>query len=416
MTDSVDCPPRRRLFEAVGIELEYMIVDAESLDVRPIAESVLRDEAGAVVSDLEFGDIAWSNELVAHVIELKTDGPALTVDDLAAKFQQHVEQVNRRLAPHGACLLPTAMHPWMDPHAEMVLWPHESGEIYETFNRIFDCRGHGWANLQSMHINLPFANDQEFGKLQAAVRLILPLLPALAASSPFMDAKPTGLLDSRLDVYRNNSRRIPSVAGRVIPEPAFDEATYEERIFEPMFTEIAPHDPDGVLRHEFLNARGAIARFSRGTIEIRVIDVQECPLADLAIAAAVIGVLKLLVEQTWTDIDTQKAIPIDPLERVFLAAIRDAELAVIDSPELLRHFGMSESRLTLSELWRHLCESITQTDHDFTRRHSAIDVILNEGPLARRIVKRLPESPSREELRGVYEQLANCLATGTQFR
>ena len=62
----------------------------------------------------------------------------------------------------------------------------------------------------------------------------LPLLPAIAASSPLMDARQTGLLDSRLEVYRSNSRRIPSVAGRVIPEAVFDEATYNRVIFEPM--------------------------------------------------------------------------------------------------------------------------------------------------------------------------------------
>jgi hypothetical protein len=32
-----------------------------------------------------------------------------------------------------------------------------------------------------------------------------------------------------------------------------------------------------VLRHEWVNARGAIARFDRSAIEIRVLDVAECP-------------------------------------------------------------------------------------------------------------------------------------------
>ncbi len=416
MTSFDESLPRLHLFDAVGIELEYMIVDAETLDVRPIADAVLRDETGAIVSDVEHGDLGWSNELVAHVIELKTNGPAASVDNLATTFQTHVEEVNSRLAPQGACLLPTAMHPWMNPDAEMVLWPHEYGDVYETFNRIFDCRGHGWANLQSMHINLPFAGDDEFGRLHAAVRLLLPLLPAIAASSPLMEAKQTGLLDSRLEVYRTNSRRIPSVAGRVIPEAAFDEATYNQVIFDPMFAEIAPLDPRGVLRNEFLNARGAIARFSRSAIEIRVIDVQECPAADLAIAAAVIGVLKLLVEQTWSDTGAQQSVGIDPLERLFLAAIRDADRAVVDSCELLQHFGVSGSSLTLNELWRHLYESITKVDHSFSRTHPALDVILSDGPLARRIIGRLPAYPSLEEVRMTYGQLAQCLASGTLFR
>ena len=407
--------PHLHLFDAVGIELEYMIVDSRTLNVRPIADVVLRDETGAVASEVEHGSLAWSNELVSHVIELKTNGPAATLDGLAEAFQSQVGEINRQLAPHGARLLPSAMHPWMDPHAEMVLWPHEYGPVYEAFNRIFDCRGHGWANLQSMHINLPFSGDEEFGRLHAAVRLVLPLLPALAGSSPIMDGNRTGLMDSRLEVYRTNSRRIPSVAGRVIPEPAFDAASYSRLIFTPMFADIAPHDPEGVLQDEFLNARGAIARFSRGTIEIRVIDVQECPAADLAIAAAAISVVKLLVDQHWTDTRSQQSIPVEPLEAVFLAAIRDAERATVDSPELLQQFGVSAMSLTLAELWQHLLREVAPDPSAGFDWRPTIDTILRRGPLARRITDALSASPDPAELRRLYARLADCLASGSLF-
>src|SRR5690606_7705226 len=113
------------------------------------------------------------------------------------------------LAPMGAMLMPTAMHPWFDPATETRLWPHEYSPVYETYNRIFGCQGHGWSNLQSMHVNLPFANDEEFARLHAAIRLALPILPALAASSPLVEGRVTGLADSRLDFYRFNSRRLP---------------------------------------------------------------------------------------------------------------------------------------------------------------------------------------------------------------
>ena len=83
-----------------------------------------------------------------------------------------------------AILLPTAMHPWMDPHTETLLWPHGNRDIYHTYNRIFNCQGHGWSNLQSVHVNLAFKGDEEFGRLHGAIRLLLPLLPALAITSP----------------------------------------------------------------------------------------------------------------------------------------------------------------------------------------------------------------------------------------
>ncbi len=402
------------LFSAFGIELEYMLVDVQTLDIRPIADQVMQLEAGRIVSDVEFDDISWSNELVLHVLELKTTNPAPSLAPIAQQMQSQVRRVNELAGQLGARLMPTAMHPRMDPLKEMQLWPHDYSPVYECFNRIFDCRGHGWANLQSMHINLPFANDEEFGKLHAAVRLVLPLLPALAASSPLMEGRITGQLDSRLETYRLNSRKIPSIAGRVIPERAFTEAEYNTRIFEPMFRDIAPHDPEGNLRDEFLNARGAIARFSRGSIEIRVIDLQECPAADLAIARIVVDVLKRLVAEAWTPTEDQQLIEIEPLETVFLDAIVRGDQAVIRDKQFLSQFGISgEEELSVGELWQYLA---SHPDDEGLRHggdaYAPLQTILQAGPLARRLSESLGSSPSRAELHHTYGELCDCLRRG----
>jgi gamma-glutamyl:cysteine ligase YbdK (ATP-grasp superfamily) len=403
------------LFDAFGIELEYMIVDAASLDVRPISDRVLVDDTGAVVSDVEQGPISWSNELTHHVIELKTTSPAASLTALADQFQQNVRQINDRLRTEKARLLPTAVHPWMNPAEEMRLWPHDFHAVYEAFDKVFDCRGHGWANLQSMHINLPFANDEEFGRLHAAIRLLLPILPALAASSPILDGRPTGLLDSRLDVYRRNSARIPEIAGRVIPEPVYDQARYDEHIFQPMYRAIAPYDSQGVLQDEFLNARGAIARFSRGAIEIRVIDVQECPQTDLAIATLTIAALRQLVAQRWTSTQEQQQVSIDTLEPLLLAAIRDADAAVIRDADYLRHFGVSANSISLRDLWRRVRDAAALSVPDAGNVRDALDVLLSEGPLARRILQAVGTGPSPAKLKAVYERLADCLERGELF-
>ena len=171
------------LFEAYGVELEYMIVEAGSLAVLPVTDKVLYALAGKYVSQVDLPDLSWSNELVLHVIELKTAGPAAALEPLARVFQEHVGRVNRILQPLGGRLMPSAMHPWMDPARQMRLWPHEYSPVYQAYDRIFDCRGHGWANLQSVHLNLPFGDDQEFGRLHAAIRVLFPILPALTASS-----------------------------------------------------------------------------------------------------------------------------------------------------------------------------------------------------------------------------------------
>jgi gamma-glutamyl:cysteine ligase YbdK (ATP-grasp superfamily) len=451
------------LFEAYGVELEYMIVDAQSLAVLPISDKVLYQVAGEYASQVDLPDVAWSNELVLHVIELKTANPAPALTPLAEKFQEHVERINELLVPLGGRLMPSAMHPWMDPWQEMRLWPHEYSPVYEAYHRIFDCRGHGWANLQSTHLNLPFADDEEFGRLHAAVRLLLPIMPALAASSPIMDRRLTGLMDNRLEVYRTNARRVPSCTGMVIPEPVYTQDEYQRLILQRMYDDIAPLDPEGVLQYEFLNSRGAIARFERNSIEIRVLDVQECPAADVAVCMAVTAVLKALVAERWMDLKTQQAFSTESLAALFNRTTRDAEQSLIAERAYLDLFGFPRSSGTAGDLWRHLVQSLDLLgDGDRagaqpplvspertvmkggscpvcegpergqnqrscstcpTACHSglatswreALRVILARGPLARRICNSIAVEADADPFEEVYRELCNCLAAGRMF-
>ncbi len=403
------------LFEAIGIELEYMLVHTDTLNVFPITDQVLHAVAGKFESEVNRGLLSWSNELALHVIELKTTLPVPQLDpSLIASFQSAIGEINAILKPLGGRLLPSAMHPWMNPFHEMKLWPHEYNAVYEAFDRIFDCRGHGWANLQSVHINLPFANDDEFGRLHAAIRLVLPMLPALAASSPIMDGRLTGLLDNRLEVYRHNARSIPSLSGLVVPEPVYSRGDYDRVIFERIYRDIAPHDPEGILQHEWLNARGAIARFDRNAIEIRVLDIQECPQADLAIGEAICHVLQMLVREESSPLAHQQAYPTELLHQLFLKGVRDAEDAIITDPEYLRLFGLNGPRGSMREVWRHILKDVLASGDRSGHRQSLLQ-ILNHGPLARRIVRALKGETGRSALQHVYRQLADCLAEGRLF-
>ena len=402
--------PPLHLFEGYGIEIEYMIVARDTLDVLPVCDEVLRAVAGDYVSDVEGDDIDWSNELVLHVIELKTAEPAPALAGLAAKFHRDLLTINGLLDAHGGRLMPSAMHPWMDPHRQTRLWPHDYSPVYQTFDRIFDCRGHGWANLQSVHINLPFAGDEEFGRLHAAIRLILPILPAIAASSPLADGRITGHLDTRLDTYRGNARRVPSVSGQVIPEPVFTKADYHADILARIYADISPLDPEGILQHEWLNARGAIARFERDAIEIRLLDTQECPTADLAVAAVVIAAVRTLVDERWVSFADQCRFAVEPLDAVLHSTTRDGEAAIIADPEYLAALGMNDQRCSAGELWSHLAANCLPADVvDNGEWQRALAHISSQGSLARRITRRVGPDPDHARLFEVYGELCDCL-------
>jgi gamma-glutamyl:cysteine ligase YbdK (ATP-grasp superfamily) len=407
-------PQRPGLFEAYGVEVEIMIVDADSLDVKPVCDELIAAVAGEPVSELELGDISWSNELTLHVLEMKTTGPAPSLSGLAGAFHESVLRAAQRLEAMGARLLPGAMHPWMDPHVETELWPHEYTDVYHTFDRIFGCSGHGWGNLQSTHVNLPFSGDEEFARLHAAIRLALPLIPALAASSPYQDGRAGSALDGRLVAYRGNARSVPSVTGLVVPEKVFTRAEYERDILGRIYADLAPHDPEGVLRHEWANARGAIARFDRCTIEIRLIDSQECPSADLAVVAAVVSLVRSLSVGPLSERDVLADPSTESLSWLLDSAVMHGERAVAKEPRLLAALGVKKDSVPLGELWARLLDA-NPPDDPRDEWTGPLQRILDEGPLGRRMLEAAGAAPSREDLRRLARGLCDCLAADQSF-
>jgi gamma-glutamyl:cysteine ligase YbdK (ATP-grasp superfamily) len=250
--------------------------------------------------------------------------------------------------------------------------------------------------------------------LHAAVRAILPLLPALAASSPFVEGRHPGSLDCRLGFYATNARRIPSVTGQVVPEAVFGRAAYEALLGR-IYADLAPLDPQGVLRHEWLNARGAIARFDRMALELRVLDVQEHPGADLAIAAAATAAIRGLSDPAPAHQQRLRALDTAALAATLAATARAADAAQIEDRELLRALGLDASPRRAGRVWaeligRHLAPEAAAAEH-----RPALERILDEGCLARRILGRAGLEPSRPALRAVYAELCECLRAGRSF-
>ena len=123
------------------------------------------------------------------------------------------------------------------------------------------------------------------------------------------------------------------------------------RAERPLYAALAPHDPERLLCQEWANACGAIARFDRNAIEIRVVDVQECPVADVALAAAIIDLVGLFYED-----DGRPQPPSSELAEILRAGIRDGERARIDSPV----YGV---RGAARDVWRVLAQRMRDAPH-----------------------------------------------------
>lgn len=401
------------IFSVIGIEIEYMLVDKNTLEIQPKSDLILKQLAGKQVNEIALGEIAISNELVMHVIELKNNGPKPPHHPIASQFQQTILKLQPLLQQHHLQLLPTGAHPWMDPQVETKRWPHGNESIYKQYDAIFNCQGHGWSNLQSMHVNLPFANDTEFCQLHNTIRLLLPLLPSLAASTPLLDGKKTGFLDSRLDFYGKNQQRVPVISGDVIPEFIRSEEQYQNDILKPMYQDISQFDTQGLLQYEWLNSRAAIAKFASGAIEIRIIDTQECVNADIAIANAILAILKNW-HQSGSTHYLENIYPTKKLKSLYDQSLKEGLAVSIDDSALLEQWQLPPGRSrTLRDIWASLLERVGPELSQIDQH--ALEHILQQGNLSERILRACGGDLDKEKLRYIYRQLGDCLIRNQQF-
>ncbi|MCW5589393.1 MAG: glutamate--cysteine ligase [Legionellales bacterium] len=401
------------LFSAVGVEIEYMLVDPQSLNIKPNCDLILEKIAGEITDEVECGEIGISNELVRHVIELKMSSPQPLTENTHQQFHRTVTEVlNPVLAEFNTTLMPSGAHPWLIPDHTIELWPHGNKEIYQAYDKIFGCHGHGFANLQSIHLNLPFANDEEFYRLHSAIRIILPLIPALCASTPFLEGKSTQLADSRLYCYKNNQKKIPIISGNIIPEFVTSENDYHDKILNKIYQALQPLDPEKILQHEWVNSRGAIARFERDAIEIRLMDSQECPLADLTCVAIINGILHYLIDTT----DQFLCSPCDTivLKNLLDEATKLGMQAHCDDKKYLQQFGLAQKNI--QQFKALLDKLIEQASHYIAPLYlQTAEKILKHGNLSARLLKAAGKTITVTQLREVYSKTLQCLQANELF-
>ncbi len=406
-------PPSRpwRAYEVTGLELEYPIVDRD-LNVMPIAEEALAALAGRPCSDVELGRVGFSNEIMDHVIEIKNVLPHRSLARAEADLVEGVRRMALVLDQRQrARLLPGGMHPWFRPEKAR-LWRRSNRRIYETYARLFDVRSHGWANVQAVHVNLPMGDPEDAVAMMNAARLLVPYLPALAASSPLVEGELTGAVDNRVHWLLLHQARLPESMARLVPEPLSRYSDYRRDILGPMYAAVDRLPDAGALRHEFLNARGAVFKASRESLEVRILDVQECVAMDMAIA----WFTRRAIKDLSRSLDELRPAPQAVLEADLFAVAREGSQARVLAPHLPLD-SLRDARGTLSArqvLAWHL-ERIQWRVRLQEQRYLDLSAgIVQQGSLAERILSRLLPLASNEEeftpaARRIWIELADCL-------
>lgn len=404
-------PREYRAYEVAGLELEYSIVDAK-LRPRCGVDDLFAALSGRRTSDVELDSVGLSNELAAHVLEMKTP-PERSLVRAERRLAAGVREVSAVLRDRfGWRLLPTGMHPLMRP-SQTRLWSRGGQEIYRTYARLFGIRKHGWLNVQSCQVNLPFGSPEEATAMHNAAAALIAYLPALAASSPIVEGRRGPALSSRMAFYATNQESIPVLTGGVIPEYVDSLDDYRERVFGRIYTALDEVPGTRLIRHEWVNSRGAILRFDRRAMEVRVLDLQECPKLDVAIAAFVRGALASLSGRVLAG--TLQL----PERRLLLADYKQAVKQGRSGSVSTQWLGGKRRALTargvLEGLLEDAADHLSETERPYLR---LVEQRLAGGNLAERILARLGRvsgARRRDAIVELYGELASCLEANTPW-
>ncbi|MEJ2472212.1 MAG: glutamate--cysteine ligase, partial [Desulfuromonadales bacterium] len=143
-----------------------------------------------------------------------------------------------------------------------------------------------------------------------------------------------------------------------------------------------------------------------------LLDVQESPYADLAIIQLVVAVLRELVTEAQASYAEQKKWSETALAGILQTVLQEGRHAQLTNRRYLNLFGVAAESMVVGELWQHLAHRLVPAAHPFW---PALRVILEEGPLARRISTALAQDSGRDRLAAVYRQLCQCLQEGQLF-
>jgi len=313
--------------EVLGPEHEFSLVDG-NLYPLPIVDTIIKELNGRIVNYVKLKSFTFGKELQSHVAEFKANAPFYSPETFEENMQGAVLEIADFVEKkHDAQLLGTGMHPLL--HLEKAkVWSHRDRKIYEALSRIFNFYQHGWLNIQAFQLNLSYGNEKEAIQLHNALANLLPYIPAISASSPVYESKISEYTDSRLHFYRINQKEIPSMTGNIIPEYVNSFKEYRQIIINHYTEELQKlNAPEWLLNKEWLNSRGAVFRFDRKAIEIRIMDEQECIKADVALSCFIRASLRGMLPRK------EPYLPRDILIEDLNSVIKDGLEAKVQHPK-----------------------------------------------------------------------------------
>jgi carboxylate-amine ligase len=251
----------------VGIEEELMIVDASSLDLVSAIDSILGEDPPS-------GQI--QPELLESVLEIATS-PCADVAGVGAELLALRAFARERARAHGLEIGAAGTHPF-------ARWEEQRVVSHDRYRGLV--RSLGFVARQElvfgMHVHVGMADPEEAIQVANGLRPHVPLLIALSANSPLWRGELTGLMSSRVPIFR----AFPRVG---LPPRFASWADFQRRV-ETM--------SESGLIEDYTYLWYDVRPHPRlGTVEIRAMDSQTRVEHTVALSALVVSLVKLLTEE-----------------------------------------------------------------------------------------------------------------------
>jgi glutamate---cysteine ligase / carboxylate-amine ligase len=279
----------------LAVEEEFAILDPETLSLTNRFEELQAASRGGELDEYLVG------ELISSEIEVRT-GRCETFAEAAARVPERRRQLRELADRYGVLLAATGTHPWSPWQEQRIIdTPH-----YRRNDEVL--RYVVWRNNSfGHHVHVGIRGADRAMRVCDALRVYLPDLLALSASSPFVENVNTGLHSARSQIF---TRMFPRCG---VPDPFGSWAAYEDYVRFLFAT-------DSILEHTQIwwSVRPHLAF---PTVEIRICDGQP----DLGESISLAALAYALAARLARALDEGEPLPAPPprlIEENFWRAIR----------------------------------------------------------------------------------------------
>ena len=174
----------------IGVEIELQLIEDSTLDLNNIAPKVL------VAIDKKFSN-RIKYELFESMIEINTD-ICSTVKEVELDIKQTLHHLEEILKSYNANFNCTSLHPFSRGKNQVV----SNNSRYKRIMKDLQIVGRRFIT-QGLHVHIGVDDCEKVIKINNALRIYLPLLLALSASSPFFEGEDTGLYSYRTKIFES---------------------------------------------------------------------------------------------------------------------------------------------------------------------------------------------------------------------